>query len=105
MRAVDLIQKKKDGFEHTKEEIDFLINNYLNGKIEDYQMSAWLMAVCFQGLTDKETAYLTQSFVNSGEILDFSSINQNIADKQSFFSSVQLRADLSKEDRHSAKVF
>jgi len=83
MRAVDLIQKKKDGFEHTKEEINFLVENYVQGKIEDYQMSAWLMAVCFKGLTDNETAYLTESFVNSGDILDFSSISSCVADKHS----------------------
>ncbi len=79
MRAVDLIQKKKEGLEHTKEEIYFLVENYLKGTIEDYQMSAWLMAVCFRGLTDKETAYLTQSFVESGDILDFSEISDFIA--------------------------
>ena len=83
MRAVDLIQKKKEVLEHTKEEIYFLIENYIAGKIEDYQMSAWLMAVCFKGLTDKETAYLTQSFIDSGDILDFSSISNCIADKHS----------------------
>lgn len=83
MRAVDLIQKKKEGKEHTKEEINFLVENYTNGNIEDYQMSAWLMAVCFQGLTDEETAYLTEAFVNSGDILDFSSISENVADKHS----------------------
>lgn len=83
MRAVDLIQKKKEGLEHTKEEIYFLVENYTKGKIEDYQMSAWLMAVCFKGLTDKETAYLTQSFIDSGDILDFSDISPYIADKHS----------------------
>ena len=83
MRAVDLIQKKKEGKEHTKEEIDFLVQNYTKGGIEDYQMSAWLMAVCFQGLSNRETAYLTQSFVDSGDILDFSSISKYIADKHS----------------------
>ena len=83
MRVVDLIQKKKEGKEHTKEEIDFLVQNYTKGEIEDYQMSAWLMAVCFQGLSNRETAYLTQSFVDSGDILDFSSISKYIADKHS----------------------
>ena len=83
MRAVDLIQKKKEGLEHTKEEIYFLIENYMKGQIEDYQMSAWLMAVCFKGLTDKETSYLTQSFIDSGDILDFSDISNCIADKHS----------------------
>lgn len=83
MRAVDIIQKKKEGKEHTKEEIYFLVNGYTKGEIEDYQMSAWLMAVCFQGLSDVETAYLTESFVDSGDILDFSDINEYIADKHS----------------------
>ncbi len=83
MRAVDIIQKKKEGKEHTKEEIYFLVNGYTKGEIEDYQMSAWLMAVCFQGLSDVETAYLTESFVDSGDVLDFSDINEYIADKHS----------------------
>ena len=83
MRATDLIQKKKEGKEHTKAEIDFLVQNYVKGKIEDYQMSAWLMAVCFQGLSDVETAYLTEAFVESGDVLDFSQISDFIADKHS----------------------
>lgn len=83
MRAVDLIQKKKEGREHTREEIDFLVKNYLSGVIEDYQMSAWLMAVCLRGMTDRETAYLTEAFVESGDILDFSEISEFIADKHS----------------------
>ena len=83
MRAVDLIEKKKQGQTHTKEEIYFLVENYTKGLIEDYQMSAWLMAVCFKGLTDEETAYLTQSFVDSGDILDFSHISNCVADKHS----------------------
>ena len=82
MRAVDLIQKKKEGKKHTQEEIKFLVENYTNGNIEDYQMSAWLMAVCFKGLDDEETAYLTQSFVESGDILDFSTISTCIADNE-----------------------
>ena len=83
MRAVDLIQKKKEGKKHTQEEIKFLVENYTNGNIEDYQMSAWLMAVCFKGLDDEETAHLTQAFVESGDILDFSSISDSVADKHS----------------------
>ena len=67
----------------TKEEINFLVNGYTKGEIEDYQMSAWLMAVCLKGLNDQETAYMTEAFVNSGDILDFSSISNDIADKHS----------------------
>lgn len=83
MRAVDLIEKKKQGKEHNREEIYFLVNGYLNGEVEDYQMSAWLMAVCFCGLSVKETAYLTQSYVDSGDILDFSQISNCTVDKHS----------------------
>lgn len=83
MRAVDIIEKKKQGKKHTKEEIDFLVENYMSGKIADYQMSAWLMAVCFKGLDVEETAYLTESFINSGEVLDFSDISPYVADKHS----------------------
>ncbi len=83
MRAVDIIEKKKQGYSHTKEEIDYFIKGYIEGFIEDYQMSAWLMAVCFQGLNFDETAYLTESFINSGDKLDFSDFNVHIADKHS----------------------
>ena len=83
MRAVDIIQKKKEGKAHTKEEIDFLIKGLMDGTVEDYQMSSWLMAVCFQGLNEDETAYMTEAFINSGEILNFSDISDTIADKHS----------------------
>ena len=83
MRAVDLIQKKKEGQKHTREEIYSLVDGYMKGEIEDYQMSAWLMAVCFQGLDKDETAWLTQAFVDSGEVLDFSHISDFVADKHS----------------------
>ena len=83
MRTVDLIQKKKEGKKHTKEEIYFLVEGYTRGEVEDYQMSAWLMAVCFCGLDKEETAWMTQAFVDSGEVLDFSSISSFVADKHS----------------------
>ena len=83
MRAVDIIEKKKQGEVLTKEEIDFFVSGYVNGSVEDYQMSAWLMAVCFQGLNFDETAYLTESFINSGDKLDFSDFGVHVADKHS----------------------
>ena len=58
MRMVDLIEKKKAGLEHSEKEIHFIINGYVEDKIPDYQMSAWMMAICFQGLTQKETTIL-----------------------------------------------
>lgn len=83
MRIVDIIEKKKLKQEHTKEEIDFLINSMMTGQAEDYQISAWLMAVCLNGLTVDETEYLTRAIINSGDILDLSEIDGDIVDKHS----------------------
>lgn len=83
MRMVDLIEKKRDGFELTKEEISFIIKNYTDKKIPDYQMSSFLMAVYFQGMTDKESSYLTESMLHSGDIIDLTSIDGIKVDKHS----------------------
>ena len=83
MRIVDLIQKKKENKEHTREEIEFLVNSFMDGTAEDYQISAWLMAVCLNGLTIDETTHMTRAFINSGEILDLSDISEHIVDKHS----------------------
>ena len=83
MRAVDLIAKKRLGAEHTAEEIDFLIEGYTRGDIPDYQMSAWAMAVCFQGMTDRETALLTDAMMRSGDQVDLSCFGKLSADKHS----------------------
>lgn len=83
MRIVDLIEKKKKGLEHSKEEINFLIDSMMNGTAEDYQISAWLMAVYFQGMSAEETANFTGAIINSGEKIDLSPIGPHIADKHS----------------------
>lgn len=83
MRMVDLIEKKKDGLEHNEEELHFIIDGYVKGHIPDYQMSAWMMAICFQGLTMQETILLTKEMMYSGEILDLSSIHGIKVDKHS----------------------
>ena len=83
MRMVDLIEKKKEGFVHTQEEIHFIIDGYVHEHIPDYQMSAWMMAVCFQGLNKEETAWLTEEMMYSGDILDLSSIQGVKVDKHS----------------------
>lgn len=83
MRMVDLIEKKKEGFVHTQEEIHFIIDGYVHERIPDYQMSAWMMAVCFQGLNKEETAWLTEEMMYSGDILDLSSIQGVKVDKHS----------------------
>lgn len=83
MRIVDLIDKKKHGGVHTKEEINFIIDSMMNGSAPDYQISAWLMAVYFKGLTDEETAYLTEAMIDSGEVIDFGDLTDSIVDKHS----------------------
>ena len=83
MRAVDIIMKKRNGLKLTKEEIDFLINGFTKGEIEDYQMSAFTMAVYFVGMDDEEATYLTNAMLNSGDVLDLSMIDGIKVDKHS----------------------
>ncbi|MBQ7125470.1 thymidine phosphorylase [bacterium] len=83
MRIVDIIENKKQGKINTKEEISFLIESLLNGTAPDYQISAWLMAVYFNGLTESETACLTEEIIKSGEVIDFGDLADSIVDKHS----------------------
>ncbi len=83
MRVVDLIEKKKHGEVLTAEEIDFIIQGYTNGTVPDYQMSAFLMTVYFEGMNNEETANLTTSFVDSGDKVDLSAIKGIKVDKHS----------------------
>ena len=83
MRMYDLIMKKKEGEALTKEEIDFIVEGYTNGTIPDYQMSAFLMAVCLKEMNLQETIDLTMAMVNSGDVLDLSPIVGKKADKHS----------------------
>lgn len=83
MKMVDIISKKRDGIELTTEEINFFVENYTNGNIPDYQVSALLMAICFQKMNMRETSDLTMAMVNSGDILDLSNIEGIKVDKHS----------------------
>ena len=83
MRAVDIIINKRDGKELTREEIQFLIGGYVNGDIPDYQVSAWAMAVYFQGMTPSETAALTDAMLRSGAFMDLSDLPGPLVDKHS----------------------
>lgn len=82
-RFVDLIQKKKNGETLTKEEIDFMITDYVAGKIPDYQMSAMLMAIYFNGMEDEELAAFTLAMRDSGDLVDLSPIEGIKVDKHS----------------------
>lgn len=83
MRAVDIIHKKRGGGELSREELRFLISGYVSDDIPDYQMSAFLMAVCFQGMTERETLELTLLMADSGDRIDLSPIAGIKVDKHS----------------------
>lgn len=83
MNILEIIEKKRDKKELTKEEIQFFITEYTNGNIADYQASALIMAIFLNGMTKQETTYLTMAMANSGEILDLSKLQGIIVDKHS----------------------
>ncbi len=83
MRAVDIIIKKKDREELTREEIEFFINGYVLGEIPDYQAAAWAMAVVLNGMTPRETTDLTLAIAGSGDTLDLSGVVPIAVDKHS----------------------
>ncbi len=83
MRMVDIIEKKKLGIELSGEEISFAVKGYTEGSIPDYQMSAFLMAIYFKGMTSGEISNLTMAYVNSGERADLSAIKGIKVDKHS----------------------
>ena len=83
MRAIDIIEKKRDGKELTKEEIEFFIEGYTKDEIPDYQASAWAMAVLLNGMSAAETTHLTLTMANSGDTLDLSSVVDIVVDKHS----------------------
>ncbi len=83
MRMYDIINRKKRGGHLTKEEIDFMVKGYTSGEIPDYQVSALMMAICFQGMDEEETLHLTLAMRDSGEVLDLSAIEGIKVDKHS----------------------
>ncbi|MFS1514327.1 pyrimidine-nucleoside phosphorylase [Chengkuizengella sp. SCS-71B] len=83
MRMVDLIAKKRDGHDLNKQEINFIIEGYTSKEIPEYQMSAFSMAIFFQGMTKNERVYLTDAMVKSGDVIDLSEIDGIKVDKHS----------------------
>lgn len=83
MNIIDIINKKRLKKELTREEIDFFVNGFVKGDIEDYQISSLLMAICLNGMSDKETFILTDVMLNSGDKIDLSKIDGLIVDKHS----------------------
>lgn len=83
MRIYDLIAKKRDGGTHTREELEAIVNGFVSGKVADYQMAAWMMAVYLRGMTNEETAELTDVMAHSGVMVDLSPIPGIKVDKHS----------------------
>jgi len=83
MNPVEIIRRKRDGFNLTEEEIQYLISTYTHGKIPDYQFSAFLMAAFLKGMDKKETAALTKAMLYSGKVIDLSMIKGAKVDKHS----------------------
>jgi pyrimidine-nucleoside phosphorylase len=83
MNIIDIINKKRNNQELSYEELEYVVNSYLNNQIKDYQMSSLLMAITINGMSDDETINLTNIMLNSGDILDLSEINGVVVDKHS----------------------
>ena len=83
MRIIDIIEKKRDKKELSKQEIEFFINAYTKGEIQDYQAAALIMAIYLNGMTEQETTNLALAMAYSGEVLDLSKLNKTIVDKHS----------------------
>ncbi|MCC6864734.1 MAG: thymidine phosphorylase [Ignavibacteria bacterium] len=83
MNAVEIIKNKRNGAELSENEINYFVSHYVKGKIPDYQKSALLMAIYFRGLSDNETLFFVNAFINSGEKVDLSNINKPKIDKHS----------------------
>src|SRR5438045_6544935 len=83
MRTVDLIQRKRDGEELAPDEIEFMVDGSTRGEIPDYQMSSFVMAVFYSGMTDREVSRLTECMLRSGDTVDLSSIPGAKVDKHS----------------------
>ncbi|MBQ3589673.1 MAG: thymidine phosphorylase [Clostridia bacterium] len=83
MRIYDIIEKKKQGFVLSKDEIEFFISGYMSGEVADYQASALLMAICIKGMNEDETYYLTDAMLHSGDMVDLSCFGDLTVDKHS----------------------
>ncbi len=83
MRTIDIIRKKREGGELGHEELAHIVEGYTRGQVPDYQVSAFLMAVCFQGLSDNELADFTELFMRSGKTVDLSALSGPKVDKHS----------------------
>lgn len=83
MKITELIERKKLGKHHTKDEIDFIIKSYMSGSVTDAQMAAWLTAISFKGMSVEETAFLSDALGHSGKVVNFEDLQGQVVDKHS----------------------
>ena len=83
MRMTDILEKKRDGGELSRAELEFFVRGLTSGEIPDYQISAWLMAVYFRGMSDRELADLTELMAHSGDMTDLAPLGDRTVDKLS----------------------
>ena len=83
MNILEIISKKRDSKELSKEEIEYFVKGYTEGEIQDYQASALVMAIYINGMNDREITDLTLAMAHSGEVLDLSRFGENVVDKHS----------------------
>ena len=83
MNILDIISKKRDSKELSKEEIEYFVKEYTDGNITDYQASALIMAIYINGMNDREITDLTLAMAYSGDVLDLSKFGENVVDKHS----------------------
>ena len=83
MNILDIIEKKREGKELQKEEIEYFVKGYVSGEVADYQAAALIMAIYINGMNEEEITNLTLSMANSGDVLDLSDISDSVVDKHS----------------------
>ena len=83
MNIIEIVDKKRENINLTKEELQYVVDNFLNGEIKDYQMSSLLMAICINGMSEEEIISLTEIMINSGDVIDLSNIDGIKVDKHS----------------------
>ena len=99
MRIYDLIAKKRDGGTHSRKELEAIVNGFVSGEVADYQMAAWMMAVYLRGMTDEETAELTDVMAHSGVMVDLSPIPAAWATRPRWSSRPSSRPAASRSPR------
>ena len=105
MRMYDIIAKKRDGGTLNREELAFAVNGYVSGDVPDYQMSALLMAIYLRGMTDDETAVLTDVMAHSGDMVDLSAIQGEKTELRSILRELPSGTAPAAEELEQGELF